>query len=136
MGITKQTNIKIRTYYFYNDLINIKDFYQKLLKLDKKSYKNIDIYNIGYIIKNDEYKINSVNPLYLLVHRIDGSIKEKRGNKYFNIAFTDSNNSQPIYDDKYIKTRVKIFNNMINTLFSGDEIMRQNSLCLYCSNLY
>ena len=51
MGITKQMNIKNRTYYFYNDLINIKDFDPKLLNLDKKSYKNIDIYYIGYIAK-------------------------------------------------------------------------------------
>ena len=63
-----------------------------MLKLDKKSYKNINIYYIGYITKKDEYKINSVNPLYLLVHGIDGFIEEKRGNKYLNIAFTDSNN--------------------------------------------
>ena len=54
-------NIKNRSYYFYNDLINIKDFDPQLLKLDKKSYKNIDIYYIGYITKKDEYKINSVN---------------------------------------------------------------------------
>ena len=92
MGITKQMNIKKRNYYFYNDLINIKDFDPKLLKLGKKSYKNIDIYYIGYITKKHEYKISSVNPLYLLVHRIDGFIEEKRGNKYLNIAFTDSNN--------------------------------------------
>ena len=91
MGITKQMNIKKRTYCFYNDLIDIKDFDLKLLKLDKKSYKNIDIYYIGFITKKDKYKINGVNPLYLLVHRIDGFI-EKKGNKYFNIAFTDSNN--------------------------------------------
>ena len=91
MGRTKQMNIKNRTYYFYNDLINIKDFDPKWLKLDKKSYKNIDIYYIGYITKKDEYKINSVNPLYLLVHKIDDFIEEKRGNKYLNIAFTDSN---------------------------------------------
>ena len=82
MGITKQINIKNRTYYFYNDFINIKDFDPKLLILDKKSYKSIDIYYIEYITKKDEYKINSVNPLYLLVHRIDGFIEEKRGNKY------------------------------------------------------
>ena len=48
MGITKQINIKNRTYYFYNDLIDIKDFDPKLLKIEKKSYKNIDIYYIGY----------------------------------------------------------------------------------------
>ena len=78
MAITKNMNIKNRTYYFYNDLINTKDFDPKSLKLNKKSYKNIDIYYIGYITKNDEYKINSVNPLYLLVRRIDGFIKEKK----------------------------------------------------------
>ena len=42
--------------------------------------------------KKDEYEINSVNPLYLLVHRIDGFIEEKRENKYLNIVFTGSNN--------------------------------------------
>ena len=57
MGITKQMNINNRIYHFYNDLINIKDFDQKLLKLDRKSYKNIDIYYIGYITKKYEYKI-------------------------------------------------------------------------------
>ena len=92
MVANKQVNIKNRTYCFYNNLINIKYFDPKLLKLDKKSYKNIDIYYVGYITKKDEYKINSVNPLYLLVHRIDGFTEEKRGNKYLNIAFTDSNN--------------------------------------------
>ena len=71
-------------------MINIKDFDPKLLKLDKKSYKSIHIYYIGYITKKDEYKINSVNPLCLLVHRID-LIEEKRGNKYLNIASTDRN---------------------------------------------
>ena len=49
MGVVKQINIKNRTYYFYNDMINIKNFDQILLKIDRKSYKNIGIYNIGYI---------------------------------------------------------------------------------------
>ena len=92
MEITKHMNIKNRTCYLYSDLINIKDFDPKFLKIDKKSYKNIDIYCIGYITKKDEYKIDSANPLYLLVYRIDGFIEEKRGNKYLNITFTDSNN--------------------------------------------
>ena len=50
-------NIKNRTYHFYNDLFNIKDFDPKLLELDKKSYKNIDIYYIGYIIKKMNIKL-------------------------------------------------------------------------------
>ena len=83
MGITKQINIKNRPYYFYNYLISIKDFEPKLLKLDKTPYKNIDIYYIGYIIKLVYIGyIISVNTLYFLVDRI----KEKRGNKYLNIA--------------------------------------------------
>ena len=49
MGVVKQINIKNRTYYFYNDIINLKNFESKLLKIDKKWYKNIGIYNIGYM---------------------------------------------------------------------------------------
>ena len=56
MEIVKQTNIKNRTYYSYNDMINIKNFDRILLKIDRKSYKDIGIYNIGYITikKSDE----------------------------------------------------------------------------------
>ena len=43
----KQINIKNRTYYFFNGIINIKDFDSSLLKINKKSYKDIGIYNIG-----------------------------------------------------------------------------------------
>ena len=91
MVATKQMNIKNRTYYFFSDLINIKDFDPKLLKLDKKSFKNIGVYYIGYIKKKDEYKINSKNPFYLLVHRKDGFLEEKEGSRYLNIASTGSN---------------------------------------------
>ena len=46
----KQINIKNRTYYFYNDQIDFKDFDARLLKIDKKDYKDIEIYYIGYVI--------------------------------------------------------------------------------------
>ena len=49
MGETKQINIKNRTYYFYNDQINLKNFDASLLKVDKKDYKEIDIYYIGSV---------------------------------------------------------------------------------------
>ena len=49
MGVVKQIDIKNRTYYFYNDIIDLKHFDSRLLKIDKKSYRNIGIYNIGYI---------------------------------------------------------------------------------------
>ena len=47
MGEVKQINIKNRTNYFYNGIIDLKNFDARLLKVDKKSYKNIGIYNIG-----------------------------------------------------------------------------------------
>ena len=49
MDTTKQINIKNRTYYFYNDIIKLENFDARLLKIDKKSYKDINIYNIGYV---------------------------------------------------------------------------------------
>ena len=75
MGNIKQINIKSRTYYFFNDMINIKEFDSSLLKIDKKSYKNIVIYYIGYITMksiSDYENINSVNPLYLIISEVDG----------------------------------------------------------------
>ena len=51
MGEVKQIDTKNRIYYFYNDIIDIKNVDPILLKIDKKSYKNIGIYNIGYIIQ-------------------------------------------------------------------------------------
>ena len=49
MGEIKQLNIKNETYYFYDDIINIKNFQSNLLKIDKKPYEDFDIYYIGYI---------------------------------------------------------------------------------------
>ena len=77
MGSTKEINIKERTYYFYNDIIDLKTFYSKNLKLDKKTYKDLDIYNIRYVtIKKIGcgYDVNSVNPLHL---RIDNAMLDK-----------------------------------------------------------
>ena len=89
MAIIKQRNIKNRT--FYNDLIRLFDFDPNMLKLDKKIFKDINIYYIGYVTKKEEHKINSVNPLYLLIYKIDGFIEEKGENKYLNIALRDNN---------------------------------------------
>ena len=94
----KQINIKNRTYYFYNDMINIKNVEPNLLKIDRKSYKNIGIYNIGYITikKIDDYEnIYSVNPLYLQVNHANGYIEEKNENKY--LIFDDSVNEKNDY---------------------------------------
>ena len=89
----REVNIKNRTY-FFDDMINIEVFDPDLLKIDKKTYKNIDIYYIGYItIKNiDDYEyIYSVNPLYLIIGEVDGHIEEKNGSKYLVFDSTDEN---------------------------------------------
>ena len=78
MGETKQINIKNRTYYFYNDQIDLKDFGARLLKIDKKDYNQIDISYIGYVtIKKivDYNNINSVNPLYLTINEMIGDFQ-------------------------------------------------------------
>ena len=69
MGSIKEINTKNRTYYFFDGMINIKHFDSNLLKIDKKSCKNIDIYYIGYITMkdSDHVKTNSVTPLYLII---------------------------------------------------------------------
>ena len=98
-------------------MINLKNFEPNLLKIDKKSYKNIGIYNIGYItIKkiDDCENIYSVNPLYLLVNHASGYIEEKNGNKY--LIFDDSVNENKGLLKKYadvwdgIKNEIKAIN--------------------------
>ena len=87
----KEVNIKNRTYYFFNDMINIKDFNWSLLKIDKKSYNIIGIYNIGYITikKIDDYEdINSVNPLYLMIGKVNEKKKKKKWKKIFSFWFS------------------------------------------------
>ena len=90
----KQINIKNRTYYFHNDIIDIETFDPSMLKLDKKSYKDLDIYNIAYItIKKIGYgyDINSVNPLYLRITHTSRYIEEMNGDKYLVFDSIDKN---------------------------------------------
>ena len=94
MGTIKQIDIKNRTYYFYNDIIDLESFKSNLLKIDKKSYKDIGIYNIGYItIKkiDDCENIYSVNPLYLHITHANGYIEEINENKYLIFDSIDEN---------------------------------------------
>ena len=113
-GEVKQIEIKNQTYYFNNDMINLKNFKSNLLKIDKKSYKNTGIYNIGYstIKKIDDYEsIYSVNPLYLQVNRANEYIEEKNENKYLIFDSTDGNKELlKIYKDVWNGIKNKISN--------------------------
>ena len=119
MGKIRQINIKNRTYYFYNYIIDLKGFDARLLKIGKKSNKNIGIYNIGYItIKkiDDCESIYSVNPLYLRVDHVNGYIEEKGVNKYLVFDSTDENK-------ELLKKYNDVFNGIRNKIkkISGDE---------------
>ena len=65
-------------YYFNDDMIDKKFFDPNKIKIEQKSYKNILIYYIGYVtVKNLSYiKINSINPLYFIIDKINGYIEE------------------------------------------------------------
>ena len=97
MGKTRQINIKNRTYYFYNDHMYLEDFDASLLKVDKKNYKEIDVYYIGYVtvkkIANCN-NINSVNPLYLMIDKMIGHFEEKSENKY--LVLDDVNENKEV----------------------------------------
>ena len=79
MGCIKEINIKNWTYYFFDNMIIIKNVDQNLLKIDKILYKNIDIYYSRYIkMKDSKYVIiKSVNPLYLIINKVNEYIKKE-----------------------------------------------------------
>ena len=73
----KEININNRAYYFFNDMVNIKSFDWNLLKTDKKPYKNVDDYE----------SINSVNPLYLVIGKLNEYIEKKKCKEVLNFCF-------------------------------------------------
>ena len=104
----KAINIKNHTCYFFDDIINIKDFDPKNIKIDEKSQKNIPFYYIAYVtIKDSKYvKINSVNHLYLMLNNLNGYFKETNGNKYLTLFPTnESKEEMKKYGELWIKIR-------------------------------
>ena len=72
-------------------MISIKNLDLYKIKIDEKSYKNIVVYHIGYVtIKNLQcIKTNSVNPLYLILSKINGYIEKNNEDKYLPLVPTD-----------------------------------------------
>ena len=120
MRKAKQIDIKDRIYYFYNDQINLKNFDGSLIKVNKKNYKEIDIYGIGYVTFKEIANcnnINSVNPLYLMINKIIGHFEEKNGNKYLVLDDLDENKE---VSKKYEKVWNRI-KNEIETINGGKK---------------
>ena len=89
MGNIKQINIKNRTYYFLNAMINVKNFDSSLVKIDKKPYKNIGIYNIRYIA----IKKLMIMKIY---GKVDVYMEKTNGNIYIYIVFTSTNDHKKV----------------------------------------
>ena len=122
MGEVKEINIKNQTYHFFDDMFNIKNFLSNLLKIDKKSHKDIDIYYIGCItIKkfSDCDNIHSVNPLYLIIHSATRYFKEKNGEKYLII------DSREKYEELFsgIRSEIKTLNGMKKIMLELELIL-------------
>ena len=139
----KQLNIKNRIYYFYNDLINALNFEPNNLKLDKKTWKDIDIYYIGYVDKNrpEDWRVKSVNPLYLMINRVFCILGEENGVKYLKI---EKNHSDPVinkwnqifhaikYNIKKIVNEEVNFNDDFNKVkIVSDDSLRLNKLICF-----
>ena len=86
MGTTKEINIKNRGYYYYNDIIDLDEFDESKIEVDKKDFNDIDIYYLGYEYKKKitEYNvIRSVNPLYLRIVDIKGQFREGKDDAWY-----------------------------------------------------
>ena len=97
-------------------MINIRNFDPKLLKLNKKSSMDSNIFNIyyiNYVTKKPEYNIDSLNPLYLVIGEIDGFIEEENGSKYLNIALTEN-------DNEVLKKYIEVWSEKINNGLVGE----------------
>ena len=118
-------------------MINLKDFDSNLLKPDKKHYKGINIYYIGYItIKkiDDCGSIYNANPLYLQVNHANGYIEEKNGNKYLISDDSVDENKEVLkkYADVWngIKKKIKVINDYgkdyMKIRFNSDDDLSLN----------
>ena len=121
----RQINIKSKTYYFYNDLINIKNFKNNKLKLDKKGVLGSDVYYVGYITKKPQWSVNSVNPLYLMINRIKGYFEEVDRDKYLIISSENGDimqKYQEVFDG--IKEIIKKINDYGQPIKYDDNYMK------------
>ena len=110
MGELKQINIKNRTYYFYNDIIDLDEFDGSKIKVDKKYFNDIDIYYLGYEHKKKISEcdvINSVNPLYLRIVDMKGQFEKGKDDAWY-LVISDK-------DDVY-KKLVDIFESIKNKI--------------------
>ena len=123
--VIRQLNINGKTYYFYNDLINIKNFNINKLKLDKKGVLGNDVYYIGYITTKPQWNVFSVNPLHLIINKIKGHFEEVDGDKYL-IINSENGNIMQKYQEVFneIKEIIKKINDYNQTIKYDENYMK------------
>ena len=100
MGELKQINIKSRTY-FYNDIIDLDEFDESKIKVDKKDFNDIDIYYLGYEHKKkiSECDVtNSLNPLYLRIINMNGQFEKGKDDVWYLIISGDDDVFEKLID--------------------------------------
>ena len=117
MGTTNEINIKNRTYYYYNDIIDLHEFDESKIKVGKEDFNVIDIYYLAYEYKKKITECNiikSVNPLYLRIVDIKGQFKKGKDDAWY-LVISDR-------DDLY-KKLIDIFESIKN------DIIEKNMGC-------
>ena len=110
MGTTKEINIKSRTYYYYNDIIDLDEFDESKIKVDKKDFNDIDIYYLGYEYKKKITECNvirSVNPIYLRIVDIKGQFEKCKDDAWYLVVS---------YKDDVYKKLADIFESIKNKI--------------------
>ena len=110
MGATKEINIKNRSYYYYNDILDLDEFDESKIKVDKKDFNDTDIYYLGYEYKNKITECNVIrsgNPLYLRIVDIKGQFEKRKDDAWY-LVISDE-------DDVY-KKLVDIFKSIKNEI--------------------
>ena len=138
----RQLNIKGKTHYFYNDLINIKNFNNNNLKLDKTIVLGNDVYYIRCITKKPQWNVFSVNALYLMINQIKGHFEKVDGNKYLIISSENGDIKQKYQEvfngiEEIIKKRndynqpIKYDNNYMKIKFNTDDNIPLNKVIYF-----
>ena len=121
---SKDIDIKNWTYPFFDDIINIKNVDLNKIKTYEKSHNNIRIYNIGYMtIKDSKYvKIYRVNPLYLIINKVDEYFEEINKNKYLTLFPTNESTEKIKKKYEVLWSKIKdLIRSIIENLDDYDE---------------
>ena len=127
MGEIKQINIKNRTYYFYNDIMDVDEFDGSKIKVDKKNLNDIDIYYHGYeykkkITKSNE--TNSVNPLYLKNTDMKGQFRKGKDDNVWYLIISGDENVLRIFANIWKRIKAKIKKNTDGIVRYDKDYMR------------